>query len=64
VRQGKWKLVSRHPDAWELYNLEADRTEMNNLVAKEPIARRNSRRCMKRGPRGPNVAPWLSWKKS
>ena len=33
VRQGKWKLVSRHPDDWELYDLEADRTETRNLAA-------------------------------
>jgi arylsulfatase len=36
IRQGKWKLVSRHPDAWELYDLEADRTELNNLAARYP----------------------------
>jgi arylsulfatase len=36
VRQGKWKLVSRHPDAWELYDLEADRTEMNDLSKRHP----------------------------
>lgn len=35
VRQGKWKLVSRYPDAWELYDMEADRTEMTNLASKE-----------------------------
>lgn len=34
--EGKWKLVSRYPDAWELYDLEADRTEMNDLVDKFP----------------------------
>lgn len=34
VRQGKWKLVSRHPGAWELYDLEADRTELSNLADK------------------------------
>jgi arylsulfatase len=32
VRQGKWKLVSRYPGDWELYNLDRDRTEMNNLA--------------------------------
>jgi arylsulfatase len=36
VREGKWKLVSRYPGDWELYDLEADRTEMNNLAGKHP----------------------------
>ena len=36
VRVGKWKLVSRHPGGWELYDLDADRTELNNLAAQEP----------------------------
>ena len=34
VRKGKWKLVSRHPGKWELYDLETDRTELNNLAEK------------------------------
>lgn len=36
VRQGKWKLASRHPDQWELYDLDADRTELHNLADKNP----------------------------
>jgi arylsulfatase len=38
ARQGKWKLVSRFEtgNAWELYDMEADRTEMNNLAAADP----------------------------
>lgn len=36
VRDGKWKLVSRFPDSWELYDMEADRTELRDLAAKEP----------------------------
>jgi arylsulfatase A-like enzyme len=34
VRSGKWKLVSQGQDRWELYDVEADRTEMTNLAAK------------------------------
>jgi arylsulfatase A-like enzyme len=36
VREGKWKLVSKYPGAWELYDLEADRTELKNLAASQP----------------------------
>ncbi len=36
VRSGKWKLVSRHPGPWELYDLVADRTEANDLSAEQP----------------------------
>ena len=36
IRQGKWKLVAAHGQAWELYDLEADRTELNNLANKYP----------------------------
>ena len=36
VRIGKWKLVRRHPRDWELYDLDADRTELHDLAANEP----------------------------
>ncbi len=36
VRQDKWKLVSKHPGQWELYDIEADRTELTNLARKYP----------------------------
>ena len=34
VRMDEWKLVRQHPDDWELYNMTADRTELNDLVQK------------------------------
>ena len=37
VRHGRWKLAwDRRVGAWELYDLVADRTEMQNLAAKKP----------------------------
>jgi len=36
VRIGKWKLVRRYPRAWELYDMDADRTELHDLAAREP----------------------------
>ena len=36
VRTGKWKLVRYGQADWELYDLEKDRTELNNLAAQYP----------------------------
>jgi arylsulfatase len=34
--EGKWKLVSRYTGKSERYDLEADRTELNDLAATVP----------------------------
>lgn len=36
VRDGKWKLVSKHPGGWELFDIAADRTEMRDLASQYP----------------------------
>lgn len=36
VRKGKWKLVTVGNNPWELYNMETDRTELNDLSGKMP----------------------------
>ncbi|RLD79335.1 MAG: arylsulfatase [Bacteroidetes bacterium] len=36
VRQGKWKLVALSGEAWELYDLDLDRTELNDLATIHP----------------------------
>lgn len=36
VRVGKWKLVRNYPAAWELYDMEIDRTEMRDVAAEHP----------------------------
>jgi arylsulfatase len=36
LRDGKWKLVSRFPDGWELFDMEEDRTELHDLAASQP----------------------------
>ena len=36
VRQGDWKLVRFGKAAWELYDMKADRTELNNVAGKHP----------------------------
>ena len=36
IRVGKWKLVIEKGSSWELYDMEADRTETNNLAEEKP----------------------------
>ena len=36
VRQGSWKLVAESEKEWELYNLEDDPTELNDLITEFP----------------------------
>jgi arylsulfatase len=36
VRDGRWKLVAKENQSWELYDIESDRTEQHNLAAAQP----------------------------
>ena len=36
VRHGQWKLVADKGKKWELYDLEADRTELHDLATELP----------------------------
>ncbi|HOX03957.1 MAG TPA: sulfatase-like hydrolase/transferase [Candidatus Paceibacterota bacterium] len=36
VREGKWKLVASSNEPWELYDMEADRTESSDLSSEQP----------------------------
>jgi len=36
VRDGKWKLVMRHRQPWQLFDMEADRTEQHDMVEQQP----------------------------
>ncbi|HET8546792.1 MAG TPA: arylsulfatase [Bryobacteraceae bacterium] len=58
VREGNQKLVSHHPDGWELYDLDADRTELNNLAPRQ-VARVDRMRAMYEAWAAKcNVQPW------
>ncbi|MEN6346482.1 MAG: arylsulfatase [Armatimonadia bacterium] len=64
VRKGRWKLVSRYPARWELYDMAEDRTEMRDLADRCPEKVREmvgdyedwARRC--------KVIPWQDLKRS
>jgi len=36
VRDGKWKLVGKENQPWELYDMERDRTELHDVSSAEP----------------------------
>ncbi|TVT25004.1 arylsulfatase [Amycolatopsis acidiphila] len=36
ARRGKWKLVRKYGLAWELYDMERDRTELHDVAAEHP----------------------------
>lgn len=64
VRDGKWKLVAKGVrGAWELYDMEKDRTEMNNLIKDQPdIAAKMIGQYDAWAERA-GVVPFGSWKK-
>ena len=58
LRQGSWKLVSRWRGGWELYDLEADRTELRNLAAEQPERVRELETLYEEWAAGADVGPW------
>jgi len=58
VRDGAWKLVSRHPGAWELYNMEKDRTELEDLAERDPDRARRMIAQYEEYARTSDVLPW------
>ena len=59
VRVGKWKLVAKgRKGPWELYDMEADRTELNDLSAAEPERVNRMAALWETWARRANVLPW------
>ena len=58
VRKDNWKLVSRHPGGWELYDLKADRTELNNLAEKNPQKVAQLKTLWESWAKRAGVQPW------
>ncbi len=36
IRDGRWKLVQKWRGPWELYDMQADRTERHDLIKQQP----------------------------
>lgn len=58
VRMGKWKLVSAFPDYWQLYDMEADRTELHDLANQYPDRVRQMGAAYKEWANKVGVEPW------
>jgi arylsulfatase len=65
VRRGKWKIVSKwsEPESgrWELYDMEADRTEMHDLAAQQPERVAEMAADWEAWAERVGVVEWRSW---
>ncbi len=62
VRAGSWKLVAKGPAArWELYDMDKDRTEMNDQASRQPQQVADMAARWETWAREAGVLPWI-WK--
>jgi len=65
VRQGKWKIVAKGADGpWELYDMEADRSELNDLAERMPERVKKMADLWDTYARRTKVIPWPQRRKS
>ncbi len=58
LMEGHWKLVSRLGYPWELYNIDEDRTELNDLSDKYPIVVKDFANKWQKWADEVGVVPW------
>lgn len=58
VRSGDWKLVAKHGEPWELYDLAKDRIEGTDLAAKHPAKAKELSAKYDAWARRAQVEPW------
>jgi arylsulfatase len=62
IRDGQWKLVAKEDKPWELYDLEADRTEQHDLSESQPNRVRELAEKWETWAKRANVLPVGTWK--
>ena len=58
IRKGEWKLVKEYGGDWELYNMNDDRTELNDLAGKEKERVKEMSTEWESWAKISNVLPW------
>ena len=59
IRQGQWKLVAKGREGkWELYDVDADRSEMHNLAVAQPERAKQMADLWQAYAERANVIPW------
>ena len=58
IRRGRWKLVREYPKPWELYDMETDRAETNDLALLQPNIVRELVAQWDTWARDVGVVPW------
>jgi arylsulfatase len=58
LRRGDWKLVAAYRGEWELYDLQSDRAELNNLAGKEPAKVKELAALWQQWADQVGVVPW------
>lgn len=64
LREGDWKLVAEFGQPWSLYNLAEDRTELNDLAAREPQRVQRMTAQWQQWADEAGVIPWEKIKKN
>jgi arylsulfatase len=64
VRDGKWKLVSKFMGPWELYDMEADRTETKNVIDQHPRIAERLMAAYEAYAKRAYVEPWPGQKRT
>ena len=58
ARRGRWKLGRKYPDRYELYDIEADRTELHDQAGDQPRILADLKSSWGTWAKDSGVLPW------